>query len=177
MTSLAKSCKVEVDKPLKIGFLGGNNERKGLLFAVKALEPLISSGDVKLYVAGCLEEEVKMYKVEPLGIVKDLQGFFEKIDVLLVPSRYDSFPNVVLEAVAHKTPFLITDNEISREICLGEERFLFERAHHSLRCKVGSICRVGFSGRYLDCMHEMEKKYSFDWLKEIKLCVHGGIHK
>ncbi|PLX20031.1 MAG: hypothetical protein C0601_00295 [Candidatus Muiribacterium halophilum] len=86
------------------GFLGRDSQAKGLDRFVE----FIKKEDIKykMYVAG---EEIIPKGVERSNIVfnsNDINRFFKDIDILVVPSRWEGMPNVILEAgVFGKTVF------------------------------------------------------------------------
>lgn len=95
-----------------VGFLGSGWARKGLKPIIEALSLLGS--DYRLVVGGKDKYEAK-YKalaerlnveerVSWLGLVEDLEQFYSEIDCLVLPSRYDPFPNVVTEAMTAGVP-------------------------------------------------------------------------
>tara|TARA_B100001093_G_C26817155_1_gene1010265 strand:- start:161 stop:1321 length:1161 start_codon:yes stop_codon:yes gene_type:complete len=50
------------------------------------------------------------------GWVKNVESFFSKIDLLIVPSLYDSNPNIVLEALSKSVPMLASNIPAHREM-------------------------------------------------------------
>lgn len=54
--------------------------------------------------------------VELLGYVADMRDFYAACDVLVLPSRSEGCPNVVLEAMAMKTAVIAADLPATREI-------------------------------------------------------------
>jgi UDP-glucose:(heptosyl)LPS alpha-1,3-glucosyltransferase len=96
-------------------FVGSGFERKGLAAAIQALAAtdsyLIVVGkdkDEKRYRAlaqslGCLN------RLRFMGVQKQTLPFYQAADALLLPTLYDPFPNVILEAMACGLP-VITSN-------------------------------------------------------------------
>ncbi|PHM47190.1 glycosyltransferase family 4 protein [Xenorhabdus miraniensis] len=96
-------------------YVGSGFERKGLKAAIEA----ISKTDAYLIVIGQDKEENR-YKqlanslgcherVRFLGVQKKTLPFYQMVDGLLLPTLYDPFPNVILEAMACGLP-VITSN-------------------------------------------------------------------
>ncbi|WP_263820334.1 glycosyltransferase family 4 protein [Salinibacter sp.] len=100
---------------LKIGFLGRLSKRKGIRRMIKSVD--FYESDVKMYVGGVGDEnyekkvkkEAKKKPVTFLGFV-DPTSFFEKVDVLIVPSVWhEPFGRVVIEAYAHSVPVIAAE--------------------------------------------------------------------
>lgn len=92
-----------------LGYLGGIDPRKGYL---ELLDAVASLPDVALLMAGpgCrgFSDPRLQGRLEVLGQLADLAGFFEGIDILVVPSRFDPFAIVVLEAAARGIPVIVS---------------------------------------------------------------------
>lgn len=102
-------------------FVGSGFERKGLAAAIKAVAPTNShlmvigqDKDEKKYRAlavssGCSD------RIHFMGIQKETLPFYQAADGLLLPTLYDPFPNVILEAMACSLPV------ITSKTCGGAE--------------------------------------------------------
>jgi glycosyltransferase involved in cell wall biosynthesis len=55
-------------------------------------------------------------RVHFLGIVKDMRRFYAACDLLVLPSRSEGCPNIVLEAMAMKVPVVASDTAATREV-------------------------------------------------------------
>ncbi|EYU15350.1 glycosyltransferase family 4 protein [Photorhabdus luminescens] len=93
-------------------YVGSGFERKGLKAAIQA----VSATDAYLIVVGQDKEE-KKYKqlanslgcngrIRFMGIQKKTLPFYQLADGLLLPTLYDPFPNVILEAMACGLPVI-----------------------------------------------------------------------
>ena len=107
----------DVDRiyPRTFGFIGRNHRDKGADFLPELIEALLlGAADWRFVVAGPgtekLREEVAARliraKMSPdrvcfLGSLSDPSEFYRIVSILIVPSRTESFPNVVVEAVGH----------------------------------------------------------------------------
>ncbi|AYY82531.1 glycosyltransferase family 4 protein [Proteus vulgaris] len=93
-------------------YVGSGFERKGLKAAIEA----ISCTSVHLIVVGQDKEQKKYQqlayqlkshdRVHFLGVQKDTLPLYQMADGLLLPTLYDPFPNVVLEAMACGLPVI-----------------------------------------------------------------------
>lgn len=102
--------------PCVIGLLGRLEPQKGVDLALRALADL---PDLRLVVQGSGREAAALAALAAeLGVqdrVRFLPGasgterFWEEVDVLLLPSRAEALPLVVLEALAHGRPVVATD--------------------------------------------------------------------
>jgi UDP-glucose:(heptosyl)LPS alpha-1,3-glucosyltransferase len=98
-----------------VGFASSNFKLKGLEFIVKSLKNLPSN--ILLFVAGGrnpirykkLAEKLGIEKrVIFLGKVSQMEFFYSLIDCLVHPSFYDTFGNVVAEALAMNVPVIVS---------------------------------------------------------------------
>ena len=95
-------------------FVGGDWERKGLRFAIEALS---TAREWALVVAG-VGDEVEYTKLARrlsvhdrvffIGHRSDMPRLYAAADAFLLPSSYEAFPLVSLEAAAAGLPLLIT---------------------------------------------------------------------
>jgi len=89
-------------------FVGSGWERKGLRFAIDAVE---ACGDprMRLLVAGKGNKSKHRSSVARfLGVVEDLPGLYAAADIFLLPTIYDPFSNACLEAIAAGIPVITT---------------------------------------------------------------------
>jgi glycosyltransferase involved in cell wall biosynthesis len=55
-------------------------------------------------------------RVQFLGIVRDMRAFYASCDLLVLPSRSEGCPNIVLEAMASKLAVVASDTAATREV-------------------------------------------------------------
>ncbi len=121
----------KVPRPVPvIGALGRIHQVKGFDLLLKAAASLRDQGQVfRLKIAGdgpdmaalqglCAELNLQDH-VEFCGWVADPQAFMKALDLLVVPSRRESFGLVVIEAMAAGIPVVASDLEGPREILEG----------------------------------------------------------
>lgn len=115
-----KLTKPNFHKPVRLGYLGRLASEKSLdsiLHAVAILKD--RNVDSEFYIGGVGREEERLkqiakdLKIEKsvkfLSWTSDKKKFFEEIDIFTLPSRYETFGIVLLEAMLYSTP-IITSN-------------------------------------------------------------------
>jgi UDP-glucose:(heptosyl)LPS alpha-1,3-glucosyltransferase len=115
--ALRQKTGVDAATPL-ILFVGSGYERKGLPTLLHALSRM-TRGDARLWVVGRDKHESLMRnlaqtlgideRVMFLGAQTDVRPFYGAADVFALPTRYDPFPNVALEALACGLPLVTTN--------------------------------------------------------------------
>jgi UDP-glucose:(heptosyl)LPS alpha-1,3-glucosyltransferase len=116
------------DAEVAVLFAGNGWERKGLRFAIEALEAFGS--ELTLLVAGRGEErKYRSPRVKFLGVVQDMPGLYAAADIFLLPTLYDPFSNACLEALAAGLPVITTRaNGFSEIIRDGREGSVIDDA-------------------------------------------------
>ncbi|MFO8090585.1 MAG: glycosyltransferase family 4 protein [Desulfatiglandaceae bacterium] len=118
-------------------FVGMNFEIKRLDLAIEALAAAVHAkpgvrpallvagrGDLKRYKARAEELGVSE-RVRFAGVVEDMVACYASADVFFMPSRFDTFGLVVLEAMAAGLPVIITDRTGAKDIVTsGREGFV-----------------------------------------------------
>jgi alpha-maltose-1-phosphate synthase len=115
----------EVAKPsdrLKVLFAGSLGQRKGLSYLLKAIEMLKSNVELTLLgrkaASGCapLESAVRKYRWLPTlshaAVLREMQN----CDVLVLPSLFEGFGLVILEAMSQGGPVITTDHTAGPDI-------------------------------------------------------------
>ena len=112
---------IDPDAP-SVLFVGRLVEGKGPHHAIDAMERVRTDHpDARLYMVGDgplreeFEEDIRSRGLEPavefLGLIEydEMPGVFRSADVLVLPSRAEGFPRVVMEAMASGTPVVCTN--------------------------------------------------------------------
>jgi UDP-glucose:(heptosyl)LPS alpha-1,3-glucosyltransferase len=88
-------------------FAGSGWERKGLRFAIEAVER--QDAPMKFLVAGRGEpRKFSSSRARFLGVVREMPSLYHAADIFLLPTIYDPFSNACLEALAAGRPVITT---------------------------------------------------------------------
>jgi UDP-glucose:(heptosyl)LPS alpha-1,3-glucosyltransferase len=94
------------EKDVAVLFAGSGWERKGLWFAIDAVE---RARGLRLLVAGRGENrKFSTARVQFLGAVREMASLYAAADIFLLPTIYDPFSNACLEALAAGRPVITT---------------------------------------------------------------------
>lgn len=106
-----------------IGTAGRFHEAKGYPFLLDTLKLLLDQrDDIFFYLAGkgidqsniafkslLIDKEINLEKIKLLGDVHDMIDFYHKLDLFVLSSITEGFPNVLIEAMSTGTPCVTTD--------------------------------------------------------------------
>ena len=115
---------------LIVGMVGGSIIRKGFIYLLQAWKEL-NIPNKKLLLKTSKAELMKVSKVweliegddtiEILGYIKDMEDFYERCDLFVLPSIDEGFGMVVFEALACALPVIITKNVGAGDFITDEE--------------------------------------------------------
>ncbi|WP_083918095.1 glycosyltransferase family 4 protein [Thioalkalivibrio sp. ALgr1] len=165
-----------VKAEFRVGFIGNASPRKGLFLLLDAVERLWAKGaSIELVLGGVRGIAIKGRKVRCLGFISDLDDFYNVVDLVVVPSLYDSFPNVMLEAGRWDVPFIVARTEMTEEICGRESGLLFEPSDKALSLKISRIMQDVSEYHALESQSKrLVDRLEFDWGAEmIEAMVRG----
>jgi glycosyltransferase involved in cell wall biosynthesis len=130
----------------------GDFERKGLKFLLESIAKLKALGIiVKLLIIGGKTNEIEIYQekarvleIESLinfvGFHKDIRPFLWSADIFSLPSAYEVFPLVAVQAAASGLPLLVTQlNGVEEYIVDGVNGWYVERSTDALVSKLKEI--------------------------------------
>jgi glycosyltransferase involved in cell wall biosynthesis len=111
---------VRVRRQNLVGTVGRLTRQKGIEYLIRAMPMIISKHrDAKLLIAGSGEEEFRLKnlvqqlklekRVEFMGYLDDPISMMRNLNVFVLPSVWEGFPYVLLEAMALKKPIVATD--------------------------------------------------------------------
>ena len=155
-------------------YIGALNQRKGLPELLEAYRLLRRNG-IKLQLDfigfGDLEDEIRRQidlsdwhdSVHLLGRIENPLPYLADSDLLIVPSLFDSYPNVILEAFHTGTPVIGSSTGGIPEI-IGSDKYLFKAGNvETLAAAVEKLCD---SESYSDARRwskERREIFTFDW--------------
>ncbi len=106
-------------------FVGSGFERKGLIYAIRALALLKGDCDVRLVVVGKGNPAYYLREAKSLGVgervtftgpVKGARKYYRAGDIFILPTVYEPFSNACLEAMASGLPVVTTKQNGASEI-------------------------------------------------------------
>jgi len=121
------------------GFVGRLEKQKGISYLIEAI-PKISQryNDVKVLIAGSGSEEISLKalardlhvrkNIEFLGFVRDPLDIINQLDIFVLPSVWEGFPYVLLEAMLLRKPIVATNIFGINEIIKHEKSGVLVRA-------------------------------------------------
>lgn len=89
-------------------FVGTGWERKGLRFAIRAVEALHDPSVILLVAGSGNERRYASSSVRFLGPVREMQGVYAASEMLLFPTLHDPFPLAAMEALSAGLPVITT---------------------------------------------------------------------
>ena len=121
----------DVNTPTKFIFVGRYEFRKGLDVLAKAIESIIDEHNFTIDFIGPIPEtlQIKNPKIKYWGSIKEesqIQAILDSGDVLLLPSRAEGMPTVILEAMARGLAVIATDVGAVSELINHENGCLIE---------------------------------------------------
>ncbi len=96
------------------------------------------------------------------GWLGDLRKILDKCDILVIPSRYDSCPNLLLEAISRNSPRIMASNINAHSELLQREDLLFDIGLTDFSLKLQSLMALSDS-EYSSMLEERRRVLSFDW--------------
>jgi glycosyltransferase involved in cell wall biosynthesis len=164
-------------------FVGGDWYRKGLGIVLDALP---ESPGTRLWIVGHGDEAAFRARAEELGVADrteflgarpDVERYYQAADVFVLPSRYEAFPLVSLEAAACGLPLVVTHvNGVDELIGSGEAGRTVERSGEAVAAALRELssdpeCRRAM-GR---AARERASAFTWDASAESVLDVYGEL--
>lgn len=133
---------------LNVLFLGFLSKEKGIYDLINAIELIKNEGnnDIDLQIGGNGEiqqvgELVKEKKLDSIINVhgwmneKEKENALKESDLLVLPSHYESFGIVIIEAMAHKLPVICGDKGFTKEIVTNKKDGLIAESGNPIDLK------------------------------------------
>jgi len=163
---IRESMQIPLDAFL-ILFVGHSFERKGLITLIKALEYL-SIPDIYLLVAGdgnrsaiTFENDIVKNNTKFLGRVEDMDKIYCAGNILVHPSIGDTFGMVVLEAMSHGLPVVVSNKIYCGISETLNEKNAFLLSNPRNAAEISKIILKIFKNKSLEkAMSENAKKHS-----------------
>jgi len=118
-----------VDDRLVLGFFGHLKVKKGVPFFIDALQRSGLDDRVQLLLVGdsgaIVAEGLAQTRVTTVDRF-DLIPFYLAADFVVIPSHYDGFPNVLIEAASLARPLIASRAGGMRDLLTDENAFLFD---------------------------------------------------
>ncbi|WP_311531245.1 glycosyltransferase [uncultured Anaerococcus sp.] len=155
-----------------LGHVGNFNDQKNHKFLIeifKKIHEIDKSYKLWLFGDGKLMDDIKNKVRENnltenvffFGKVNDIQNYYDKINLILLPSLYEGFPLVAMEAQAYGIPIIASDR-ITKEIdFFGDTRFLGIR-NKDVQKWVTEIIATDFSQRKIKSELFRKSKFTID---------------
>jgi glycosyltransferase involved in cell wall biosynthesis len=172
----------DINAVLTIGFIGRIAYQKGLDILLDALPNIRDAiGPVKLVIAGSgpLEQQLRLKCkelkisniVEWLGYIdnENLQSFYENIDVLVMPSRFEGFGLTAIEAMYFSKPVIAANIIGLNEVVTNETGGFFKPENKdSLSATVIALLsdKVMILEKGEKAKQRVDKMFSFSLFKE-----------
>ncbi|HAV3554881.1 hypothetical protein BAX55_12465 [Acinetobacter baumannii] len=124
----------DFNNPITIGFVGRNHKAKGIPYLFEVMSAFKDDPRIEFRVAGKglslkdkeVEDLSKKFvigtNVTLLDAVKEMEAFYHGIDVLLMTSITEGFPNVLIEAMATGAICISTD--------VGDARYIINNSNN-----------------------------------------------
>jgi UDP-glucose:(heptosyl)LPS alpha-1,3-glucosyltransferase len=164
------------EKETLLLFISNDHKRKGLMKLLKAMHQSKKRG-IKVMVLG--KDTNKPYaqwaeknflggKILFLGPKEDVERYYAAADIFVLPTRYDAFANVCLEAMACGLPVITTINNGASELIQdGEDGFVLKSQEPDELAK--KIEALSFPTMRM-CMGEKAAKKAKNFSMEKHIC-------
>lgn len=165
----------KMNETIKIGFMANMHwEMKGLDILSEYFQQF-SSFDEQIVIAGDgpdldkLKTNLNIPNVNYLGRV-DGEKFLLDIDVLLVTTRFDYCPNILLEAMSFGVPIIASNIPVHRYLLGDEHPGLFDIGNvDNIRQKINQF-KLN-KDNFIRCQNEQVKSFYFNWGDKVEMLL------
>lgn len=119
--------KISKNQPLKLLFVGGLSQRKGIAYLLDAVEALGNKVQLTLVgqkpVSNCsaLNAAVNLHRWIPTLSHEKVLNIMREHDILVFPSLFEGFGLVITEAMSQGTPVITTDRTAGPDLINNDE--------------------------------------------------------
>jgi glycosyltransferase involved in cell wall biosynthesis len=165
----------------RILFVGGLSKRKGVDVMLEGFLNVAGEHDVTLSIAGDGPLKPKLQRrlassmprvserVELLGYVDGVEALMGRHDLLVVPSRADPFPNVVLEALGLGVPVIGSDVGGISTMLEHRQLLLKPGDPHALAERLSALCRHAHLYEEVKRLCASRRPlFEFDWARRFE---------
>ncbi len=145
-------------------FVGSGFRRKGLKYLLKGI-CILKDKPIKLLIVGQgrrkpylkIIEKLNIYnKVIFAGTTKEIEKFYASADMLVLPSLYDAFSNVCLEAMASGIPVITSNkNGASEVVSQVDKGFILENPTDSF--EIANKIEILFNSQFYKETKELSR--------------------
>lgn len=168
------------DVPEKLLFIGNNSYIKGFDLLCDILNSELSNKFKKVTIIG-IKKGVDYGinfdgEIEIIERTKNIQKYMYEHDLLIIPSREDQFPNVVLEALAIKLP-IIGSSVDGIKYMLDNEFLLFvPDKFNSIEECINRVTTVEGYRKCSELIKQRRELFRFDWSQEYLKTVNSLLY-
>jgi len=165
--------RLETPKDAKVVlFIGNNYEHKGLDLVMNAMKEVLQQKEVYLWVGG--RGNIPKYKAKAkslgignfvrfTGMIKEnLPHFYRSADLFVLPSKFDTFGIVVIEALSRGIPVIVSKNTGASEIIqtdvfdyiMNNDQMICRLAFEIVRNIKLAQCKSSVRMKYLNCQKQ-----------------------
>ena len=124
------------------------------------------TGEDELFFTSNLKEILGCNNYKHLGWLNSLKKFYQNIDLLIVPSRYDSCPNFLLESINVDNIKIIASDIPSHREILNEDKLLFPLEDIKITLKkIDNLLKIP-DEEYISYREEIKSNFKFNWENE-----------
>lgn len=161
----------------KIGYAGRFHTGKNVELVIRLFGEIAADyPEVELHLAGdgplrpllenLIQKSPYQERIHLLGFVQDIAAFYQSIDLFVFLSAYESFGNVLAEALLTGLPVLTSDVPVFAEITEGEPMFLLgnpsEEEHIRRNFRAAIAHYPLLAEKALALSNRLEQKFSLD---------------
>ncbi len=166
---------------------GGAWKRKGLPLVLEGIDQ-IEDESLKLLIVGKTKKDLIQQKISQktfnnqiklTGYVDDVESYYALSDIMVLPSKYDSGANVIIEALASGLPVITTKTNGTHELIKsGENGYVIDGEPNGAKIldTILSMQRETQLETFRDSAAEVGQKYSVDrHLNQLTNCLSSNL--